>query len=167
MVSAAERNVLPFECAKSAIIARVSEGRPKPQHSRIGIMSPLEPWADAWLNGKTMPPHTLSHEWIDLILIRAEDWMVKPLGPRKQLEEFVSGDRTSAIMDGLLYSGFCRDRTKAQRIRPIPVLVRMLYTTPAPVDPSDVQSAMIRTFAEVLSEWCQLHLSGQKYDIVP
>lgn len=84
-----------------------------------------------------------------------------------QLEEFVSRDRSGDIMCGLLYTGFCRDRAKPLRIRPIPVITQMLYAEPRPVDESDVQSAMNRIFAQVLSEWCRLHVSAQEYDIGP
>ena len=70
-------------------------------------------------------------------------------------------------MDGLLYSGFCRDRKKPHRIRPVPVIVQLLYTTPTTADQTELEGAMIKVFAQVLSEWCRLHLSGQTYDICP
>ncbi len=70
-------------------------------------------------------------------------------------------------MDGLLFSGFCRDRTNPQRIRPIPVLVEMLYHRPAPTDVPGLESRMIEVFARALSEWCRLHLSGQSYEVAP
>ena len=130
-------------------------------------MGPSDPWVDAWLNNKPMPAYTFPAALMDFMLTQAEAWMTNSDGPRKQLEEFVPRERSPIIMDGLLYSGFCRDRTQAQRIAPVPVMFQLLYTTPMSADQAALEAATIKVFAKVLSEWCQLHLSGQKYDIAP
>jgi hypothetical protein len=70
-------------------------------------------------------------------------------------------------MSGLLYTGFCRDRAKPLRLRPVPVITQTLYMTPMPVDQAEVLAAMNRVFARVLSEWCRMHVSAQKYEIAP
>ena len=124
-------------------------------------MSPNESWVDAWLNNKAMPPQPFPAELQQPLLDMAERWLERDDGPRKQLEEFVGRDETYDVMDGLLYSGFCRDRSRPQRTVPIPVIVQLLYRTPAPADVNALEAAMVEVFARVLSEWCRLHLSGQ------
>ena len=128
-------------------------------------MSPSEPWVDAWLNNKAMPPQAFPPALLQPLLDRAERWLVSNDGPRKQLEEFVSRARAAFIMDGLVYAGFCRDRTQDQRIRPVPVITQLLYTTPMSADETALEEAMIKVLAQVLSEWCRLHLSGSVYDV--
>jgi hypothetical protein len=123
-------------------------------------MSPDEPWVDAWLNNKAMPPHAFPPALLQPLLDTAERWLVSNDGPRKQLEEFVSREETYAVMDGLLYSGFCRDRSRPQRTPPIPVTVQLLYRTPPPADVNALEAALVEVFARVLSEWCRLHLGG-------
>jgi hypothetical protein len=130
-------------------------------------MPPIEPWEDAWLNNKPMPPHNFPTELLDVLLDCAERWMENSHGRIAQLEEFVSRERSSDVMSGLLYTGFCRDRVNPLRIRPIPVITQMLYLAPKPVDEAEVQALMNSVFAHVLSEWCRLHVSGQKYEIAP
>lgn len=95
-------------------------------------MPPTEPWEDAWLNNKAMPPNGFPQELLDCVLDRAEKWMENEHGRAKQLEEFVPRARIADIMSGLLYAGFCRDRSQPFRIRPVPVITRMLYATPKP-----------------------------------
>ncbi len=124
-------------------------------------MSPTEPWADAWLNNRPMPPHTFPPELLQPMLDLAERWLVSDTGPRRQLEEFVAGEASYDVMDGLLYSGFCRDRSRPQRIPPIPVVVQMLYRSPPPGDRAALEQAMVEVFARVLSDWCRIFLGGQ------
>jgi hypothetical protein len=124
-------------------------------------MSPSEPWVDAWLNNKPMPPHAFPAALLPTLLETAERWLVSDDGPRKQLEEFVGRDDTYDVMDGLLYSGFCRDRARPQRTPPIPVVIQLLYRTPPPADVNALGAAMVEVFARVLSQWCRLHTGGQ------
>jgi hypothetical protein len=130
-------------------------------------MNPLEPWEDAWLNNRTMPSHSFPHGLLEPMLTLAERWTLDETGPRRQLEEFVSRNDSYTIITGLVFSGFCRDRTKPQRIRPIPVLVEMLYQPSTPSDVPSMERRMADLFARALSEWCRLHLSGQTYDVAP
>jgi hypothetical protein len=130
-------------------------------------MPPAEPWEDAWLNNRPMPAHEFPDALLGPMQTLAERWMLSDTGPRLQLVEFVSRDESYAIMDGLLFSGFCHDRTKPQRIRPIPVLMEMLYHQPHPADVTGLEGQMVERFARALSEWCRLHLSGQPYEVAP
>jgi hypothetical protein len=124
-------------------------------------MSPPEPWVDAWLNNRPMPPHAFPPDLLPSLLNQAERWLLSDAGPRRQLEEFVAREQTYDVMDGLLYSGFCRDRSRPQRTPPIPVLVQLLYRVPPPPDQAALDAAMVEVFARVLSEWCRLSLGGQ------
>jgi hypothetical protein len=124
-------------------------------------MSPNEPWVDAWLNNKAMPAQAFPPNLLQPMLDTAERWLESDDGPRKQLVEFVSQEETYDVMDGLLYSGFCRDRSRPQRSPPIPVIVQLLYRTPPPADVDALGVAMVAVFARVLSEWCRLHVGGQ------
>jgi hypothetical protein len=98
---------------------------------------------------------------LQTLLDTAEDWLESDAGPRKQLEEFVGREETFEVMDGLIYSGFCRDRSRPQRMPPIPVIVQLLYRTPPVADLDALGAAMIEIFARVLSEWCRLRMGGQ------
>ena len=130
-------------------------------------MPPDEIWEDAWLNNKPMPPHRFPPQLLGVMLSVMEHWLDDDAGPRKQLEEFVPGERTHEIMAGLLYNGFCIDRTKPYRIRPIPLITQMLFQTPMVGDPSEVEPAMQRLFSRILSDWCRLHVSEQPYQVAP
>jgi hypothetical protein len=125
------------------------------------MMNPTEHWIDAWLNNKAMPPHALPATLLPPLLDTAERWLESDHGPRKQLEEFVAREESYDVMDGLLYSGFCHDRSRPQRTPPIPVIVQLLYRSPPPADREALEAAMVEVFARVLSEWCRLYLGGQ------
>src|SRR4051794_7277755 len=109
-------------------------------------MSPAEGWVDAWLNNKPMPPHAFPPALLQPMLDLAERWLESDRGPRKQLEEFVAREQTYDVMDGLLYSGFCRDRRRPQRTPPIPVIVQLLYRTPPPANRDELEAAMVEVF---------------------
>ncbi len=117
-------------------------------------MSPTEPWIEAWLNGSAMPPNSFPESLRHPLLDVADLWMTSNRGPRKQLEEFVTREESYRIMDGLLYAGFCRDRTQPQRIMPIPVITQIVYGRPPPADREALVSVMTEIFGRVLSEWC-------------
>lgn len=108
-----------------------------------------------------MPLHAFPPALLEPLLDMAEQYLQSDHGPRKQLEEFVSRDETYDVMDGLLYSGFCRDRNQPQRVPPVPVVVELLYRTPPPADTVALEAAMVEIFARVLSEWCGLWVAGQ------
>src|SRR4051812_34900854 len=97
-------------------------------------MASTEAWVDAWLNYKPMPPNLFPETLLRPMLDIADRWLSSKNGPRIQLEEFVSREESYNVMDGLLFSGFCRDRLQRQRTRPIPVTVQLLYRSPPPVD---------------------------------
>lgn len=130
-------------------------------------MSPSEPWEEAWLNSAPMPPRGFPDALLSPLLDLAEHWLLSGHGPRRQLLEFVSTSTSFEIMNGLLYSGFCHNPSSNRRIPPIPVLIQLLYRTPAPADAEEMERAMIEIFARVLSEWCRLHLSGKPYQVAP
>jgi hypothetical protein len=84
----------------------------------------MPPWVDDWLNNHVMPPHTFPGHLLERMRSRAEDWMLSDNRPRRQAEEFVSREESYAVMDGLLFSGFCRDRRQPGRIPPVELLGR-------------------------------------------
>lgn len=128
----------------------------------------MEPWEDAWLNNKPMPPYNFPPALLEPMRRRAEEWLLNDEGPRKQLQEFVSAEKSYEVMDGLLFSGFCLDRRQPRRVRPLPVLVQLLYRVPPPTTPEELESAMIEVFARALSEWCRHYLaSGGRLDTAP
>jgi hypothetical protein len=130
-------------------------------------MSSPENWADAWLNNRPMPPHHFPEPLLGPMHDLAERWLLSDHGPRRQVEEFVSGDEAYEVMGGLLYSGFCRDPRLPGRLRPVPVLVELLYALSPGADRPALERLMVETFARALAEWCRLHLSGQDYAVAP
>jgi hypothetical protein len=131
------------------------------------MSSPDPPWVDAWLNNRVMPPHSFPDSLLEPMRSRAEAWMLSDNGPRRQVEEFVSRDQSYDIMDGLLFSGFCRDRSQPDRIPPVPVIVQLLYVFPPQGDQQELENLMASTFARVFRDWCRLHVSGRHYEVAP
>jgi hypothetical protein len=130
-------------------------------------MSSQPSWIEAWLTGKPMPPNNFPKNLQSPLLNKLEEWLTSPVSPRCQLEDFVSTNKAYHIMDGLLYSGFCQDRTLHRRKNPCPVLASVLNANPPPCDEKQLDSAIISAFASALADWIRLHRSGEPYDVSP
>jgi len=91
----------------------------------------MEAWERAWLECKVMPPPTGNLPEATLVTAHniAEEWLFSK-DVRCNIEEWVSGEEAGEVLVGLLWSGFCVfGQEQRARIRPIPVLVKLLNWT--------------------------------------
>ena len=115
----------------------------------------METWELAWLQCKPMPPrpHPLSRDLLLFAQATAEDWLFEAHF-RCMVEEWVSSDRAEDVLGGLFWSGFSlRGQEERSRVRPIPVLVSILYHTTLLEDQDEVESMMRSLFNRAFSEW--------------
>ena len=115
----------------------------------------METWELAWLQCQPMPPRPqpLSKDLLLFAQALAEDWLFEPRF-RCMVEEWVSSDRVGDILGGLLWSGFSlRGLEQRSRVRPIPILVSLLYHAAPLEDRPGVESFMLALFKGAFSEW--------------
>ena len=115
----------------------------------------MEPWHQAWLAGTTLPSHSIPRSLLETAQEIAEQWFVDNNGPRRQVEEWVSGDQAYAVMDGLLWSGFRLKGNEGKRCPPVPVLVRLCYQALPPADDAELWENMRDLFGSAFREWIQ------------
>ena len=111
-------------------------------------------WNDAWFGGRRMPENSFPKELISDAQSIAEEWLFDARF-RCIVEEWVSRQQADEVMDGLLWSGFCLRGQTEKRIPSKPVLVRLLFTVPYPVDTGEVRIRMREYFARAFREWVQ------------
>jgi hypothetical protein len=109
-------------------------------------------WNDAWYNGQLMPPHKFPRALLAVAEDIAEEWLFDARF-RCMLEEWISRPEAEEVMSGLLWSGFCLRGQPDKRIDPIPVLLRLLYTEPYPVDESDTKDIIETLCLQAVREW--------------
>src|SRR5258708_717803 len=120
----------------------------------------MEPWELAWLNCQGMPPHAFPKELLVPAEETAEEWLLDATF-RCILEEWVSAPEADEVLGGLLWSGFCLRGQPQKRVPPVPVLVRLLYTTPLPADETETRDRMRALFANATREWCRAYQQYQ------
>lgn len=114
----------------------------------------MEPWEDAWLNGRTMPPYDFPRELLPTALDIADEWG-RDGRFRCILEEWVPRQRAAVDLISLLYNGFRLRGQTDKRERPIPVLTRLLYVMPYPGTIEELRARMRDLFADAVQEWCR------------
>jgi hypothetical protein len=124
-------------------------------------------WNDRWFGGQAMPPHGFPRHLLANAQSIAEGWMYDA-SFRCVLTEWVSTTEADEMMGGLLWSGFCVRGQPDKRIAPIPVLVRLLFTEPHPVDTTEVRERMREYFGRAVREWIQaLQQHGSSLRVAP
>jgi hypothetical protein len=116
----------------------------------------MEEWLQAWLAGQPMPPNNLPRELLLVAQGIAEHWLVYGTY-RCVLEEWISSTVADTVTGGLLWSGFCLSGQES-RVRPVPVMVRLLYIEPYPATAGEVRDRMRDYFAQAVREWIAAHL---------
>jgi hypothetical protein len=112
-------------------------------------------WNDAWFGGASMPPNHFPKELIPVAQTVADEWLFDARF-RCILEEWVSRPQADEVMGGLLWSGFLLRGQPQKRVAPKPVLVRLLFTEPYPVDSPGIRQRMRELFARAVREWIQV-----------
>ena len=119
----------------------------------------METWELAWLQCRPMPPRPqpLSRDLLLFAQATAEDWLFEARF-RCIVEEWVPSDKVADVLGGLLWSGFSlRGQEQRSRVRPIPVLVSLLYHTAPLTDQHEVEAVMRALFRGAFSEWCHAY----------
>lgn len=111
-------------------------------------------WEDAWLNGKAMPPHACPRHVVVQSEAIAEEWL-SDSGFRSILEEWVERDRAEDAMVQILWTG-CRVRGEQwKRVPPVPVLVRVVYSSPYPNNIGELEDRMLDHRRAAISQWIE------------
>jgi hypothetical protein len=121
----------------------------------------MEEWELAWMNCQPMPPPVLAPELLVVAQEEAEAWLFDARF-RCILEEWIPRQAADEVMGGLLWSGFCLRDQLENRVRPVPVLVRLLYTMPLPMDAAQTRERMRAFFTTAVREWCQAFQQHQQ-----
>lgn len=116
----------------------------------------MEEWERAWLNGQPMPPHAFPRDLVVVAQDTAEEWLFDARF-RCLLEEWVSRQEADGVVGGLLWSGFCLRGQPQKRVKPIPVLVQLLYATPQPTTSEEIRERMRTFFTTAVREWCRAY----------
>jgi hypothetical protein len=116
-------------------------------------------WNDRWFAGHAMPLNAFPVNLLGTAQSIAEEWLFDA-SFRCILTEWVSTIQAEDDMEGLLWSGFHVRGQPEKRIAPKPVLVRLLFTEPYPVDIVELRARMREFFARAVREWIQ---GRQKY----
>lgn len=124
-------------------------------------------WNDRWFGGQVMPASSFPQAMLEAAQTIAEKWLFDG-SFRCILTEWVSRSQADEEMGGILWSGF-RLRGQANiRVAPKPVLVRLLFTEPYPIDTSELLARMREYFARAAHEWIQGHVKyGDDFLVAP
>ena len=114
----------------------------------------METWQEAWLDGDKMPPYSFPRDLLLTALDLAEVWC-KDGRSRCLLEEWLPRQKATVELVHLFYDGFRLRGESKKRVRPIPVLVQLLYTEPFPVNGSELEARISELFGFVVQEWCR------------
>ena len=112
----------------------------------------MTPWEDAWFNGKSMPTHRLPNILLIEAQAIAEEWLFEE-NFRCMLEEWVSRDRAEAAVNEILWSGCRLGGELKNRVPPVPVLVRLMYTEPFPTNIVELEDRMTEYRELAIREW--------------
>lgn len=124
-------------------------------------------WNDSWFGGQAMPPQNFPQNLLPAAQTIAEEWLFDA-SFLCILTEWVSRGQADEEMGGLLWSGFRLRGQPDRRIAPKPVLVRLLYTEPYPVDADELRSRMRELFALAVREWIQGQQQyGDDFEVAP
>jgi hypothetical protein len=124
-------------------------------------------WNDRWFSGQPMPTHGFPLDLIADAQAVAEDWLFDG-SFRCILMEWISAAEVDDVMGGLLWNGFFVRGRPEKRIAPKPVLVRLLFTEPAPSDTIELRERMREHFARAVREWIQALLThGDALRVAP
>jgi len=73
------------------------------------------------------------------------------------LEEWIPRDAADEVTGGLPWSRFCLRGQPRLRIAPKPVFVRLLFSTPHPINPAELRARMREFFARAVREWIEAY----------
>jgi hypothetical protein len=127
----------------------------------------VEEWELAWLNCGQMPPQAFPSDLLVAAQDIAERWLFDARF-RCLIEEWLHRSDAEEVLGGLLWSGFCLRGQPQKRVTPIPVLVRLLYSSPRPRTAEELRETMRTFFAAAVREWCrQYQQHPQSLQVAP
>ena len=127
----------------------------------------MAPWEDAWLNGKLMPPYELPN----LLLIEAQAIAEECLFEadfRSILEEWVPRPKAEEAITEILWTGCRLHGQLKQRVAPIPVMVKLMYTDPYPENIVELEDRIRADIYRAIREWLRAYRKyGSKFGGAP
>ena len=121
---------------------------------RLEAGNRMETWQEAWPEGEKMPPHSFPRDLLLTALDLADAWCQDGRF-RCLLEEWLPRQRAAVELVYLFYDGYRLRGEIKKRMRPIPILVQLLYTEPFPTNEVELEERIDELFALVMREWCR------------